>query len=409
MGKFKVGDRVECLDSYADQFTKGKIYIVSADHLGNKYESVKVERDDGGSTENGWLPEFFKLAPAITIEPGKHYRLRNGKVTGRISQGDIGFEALVDGQVKVFDKAGGHVFGDGEFDIVEAWVPKVGERVVNNENTRVDIVRHWNQHFRAGNGSIIDGALVVASVADRVTSNIGLSNKVGRSFFFMPADTLQPAAPAQPAVLRIQQGKFYKTRDGRKVGPLGPNDGGLADYPLQDNSDWTECWTTDGRYYNDGTESQHDLIAEWIDEPVTEAPTASNDNAAPAKFKVGDTVRILSSDWPDVIKVGEILTLGRVGDDGVYPLAKTGEDYLYYYFNEVELATPTAHAIVALIEDGVAKPATKPKVHTSQADATAEAERLALAHPGQQFGVFVLADSKIADVVNVPTPVLRAA
>lgn len=191
----------------------------------------------------------------------------------------------------------------------------------------------------------------------------------------------------------------------------GGGDGARYWLAPPDSRDYGHAWWKDGTFHR-GTEHEMDLIAEWVDEPAaqpTEAPTASNDNAAPAKFKVGDMVRILSSDWPDVIKVGEILILGSVDDDGVYPLAKTGEDYLYYYFNEVELATPTAHAIVALIEDGVAKPATKPKVHTSQADATAEAERLALAHPGQQFGVFVLADSKIADVVNVPTPVLRAA
>lgn len=246
MAKFKVGDRVRCIDS------EGTVCVA----FGREYEVdeaygrfVRLKNVFGGMYQHR-----FELVPTITIEPGKHYRLSNGKVTGRVSVGDIGFEALVDGQVKVFDKAGGAVFG-GE-DIVEAWVPKVGERV----KYKVE---------RYGEGTVVD-------LVDE--NHVKVDTHGPFKICTEHVSDLEPllvAAPAQPAVLTIQQGKFYKTRDGRKVGPIGPNEGGLEDFPLQDNSDWTDCWTTDGRYYNDGTESQHDLIAEWVDEP---AVTASNDN-----------------------------------------------------------------------------------------------------------------------------------
>lgn len=129
--------------------------------------------------------------------------------------------------------------------------------------------------------------------------------------------------------LTIETGKFYRTRDGRKVGPIDHNGFGVYGAP-----EFPGHWYENGLSYSDNTQSLTDLIAEWVDEP------ASNDNA-PA----------------------------------------------------------TAPAIVALIEGGQPKPSERPKVHKSEQAATDEAERLAVKYPGQKFGVFVLADSRIADVV----------
>nr|WP_278377027.1 hypothetical protein [Brucella anthropi] len=142
-------------------------------------------------------------------------------------------------------------------------------------------------------------------------------------------DSLEPA-------LTIEVGKFYRTRNGSKAGPIGWNDTYLKElFPFVDTTDISDCWSSGGKFLYPGHhDSDKDLIAEWIDEP------ASNDNA---------------------------------------PLSKP--------------------AIVALIEDGQAKPSEQPKVHKSEESATDEAERLAVKYPGQKFGVFVLADSRIADVV----------
>lgn len=133
-------------------------------------------------------------------------------------------------------------------------------------------------------------------------------------------DSLEPA-------FTVREGKFYRTRDGRKVGPITRM--GFKELVWESN----DCY-----YDEDGRalylESTNDLIAEWVDDP------ASNDNAPASK-----------------------------------------------------------PAIVALIENGQPKPSEKPKVHISEESATDEAERLAVKYPGQKFGVFVLADSRIADVV----------
>ena len=126
----------------------------------------------------------------------------------------------------------------------------------------------------------------------------------------------------------IETGKFYRTRDGRKVGPM---DEWVSDQFRERVGDG-RYWTVDGVGHHEA--KGEDLIAEWVDEP------ASNDNARSTK-----------------------------------------------------------PAIVALIENGHPKPSEQPKVHKSEVSATDEAERLAVKYPGQKFGVFVLADSRIADVV----------
>ncbi len=131
-------------------------------------------------------------------------------------------------------------------------------------------------------------------------------------------DSLEPA-------FTIETGKFYRTRDGRKVGPAYRHHDGWGM-----GTEGGKMWANDGhRYFGNAPET--DLIAEWSDAP------ASNDNAKPA--------------------------------------------------------------IVALIEGGHPKPSDAPKVHKSEQSATDEAERLAVKYPGQKFGVFVLADSRIAEIV----------
>lgn len=54
----KVGDYVMALDSIANEFTKYKIYRVKK----NKYNApnvIFIEKDDKGSTENGWSKSRF--------------------------------------------------------------------------------------------------------------------------------------------------------------------------------------------------------------------------------------------------------------------------------------------------------------------------------------------------------------
>lgn len=56
--KFKAGDTVEAVESYPGQFTKGRRYTVRKYSPGGV---IFVEKDDKGSTANGWNACKFKL------------------------------------------------------------------------------------------------------------------------------------------------------------------------------------------------------------------------------------------------------------------------------------------------------------------------------------------------------------
>lgn len=63
---------------------------------------------------------------------------------------------------------------------------------------------------------------------------------------------------AEVPAFRLREGGFYKTRDGRKVGPLSRFDS--ATYPWTDGE--SELWTDDGRYLYGGNENAEDLVKE---------------------------------------------------------------------------------------------------------------------------------------------------
>ncbi len=254
--KFKVGDRVH----YDDRLTKGvgTIHLRAPENEGFDWGVAVAEHDRMRAYHKGNVRWFLArdLRPALTIEPGRHYRTRNGKVTGRVSKGDTGFEAIVDGRVRIFDKAGGAVHGDD--DIVEAWVPKVGERVRYSGK----IPMYSEKELVGLEGIVTDAGLHTASVKwDRdVVQGIA----TGGAKYLANLEPLPVAAPQPAAELKIEAGRYYKTRDGRKVGPLMTTD---------NNEYWPFKWPEQTMYYKadgyscPGAANRHrdqdDLIAEW--------------------------------------------------------------------------------------------------------------------------------------------------
>lgn len=294
-------------------------------------------------------------------------------------------------------------FPESHFELVPTWQPKVGDRVRFTEKCA-------NSWWFGPHTANKEGVIRADFGADYKPECCRFEVNTGDSYGIVGIECFEPlpvAAEAQPAALTIEAGKFYKTRDGRKVGPAFiRND--IATFGELNN--WASAvWANDGRQSSRSdktSELDNDIISEWVDEPAEQpavAVAASNDNAAPAKFKVGDKIRHKS-----LGHTGHVTKI--VGDDHAEVFWTNVGWGATDPFDAIELLTkPTPTAIVALIEDGQPKPATRPKIHTDQAAATAEAERLALAHPGQLFGVFVLADSKIADELITKTAVLRAA
>lgn len=198
------------------------------------------------------------------------------------------------------------------------------------------------------------------------------------------ASNLEPSA----ATLKIEAGKFYKTRDGRKVGPVGLRARYGSDGPYRIYGLWNYLENGLVGTISNG-DHKDDLIAEWIDEPVSKP---SNDNAQP-KFKVGDRVKCLRN-YPGQFTAGKEYVVATDHFGREYESVKvkfddagsTENGWLPEFF---ELVAPTT-TIVALIEDGQPKPSSTPHVHASTGAAEKEAKRLAAKYKGKQFGVFTL-------------------
>jgi hypothetical protein len=250
------------------------------------------------------------------------------------------------------------------------WQPKVGDRVRFTRDSTAD-----GESF----GSKGEAATVISNArrSDRGYSvDVKLDNE---RLGFSPVAYIDDLEPL-PAAITIEAGKFYKTRDGRKVGPIKYHSYDLYGAPGFSDREW---YSTGRTHSGDTITSHKDLIDEWIDEPAV----ASNDNAAPAKFKVGDRFNYVytTEAWQN-LTVKRVKQIGDVwnywADDPIQGEGCFSESMM------VAISAPTA--IVALIEDGQPKPATRPYVHATESAAKAEADRLASVHKGQQFGVYVL-------------------
>ncbi len=67
----------------------------------------------------------------------------------------------------------------------------------------------------------------------------------------------------------IEAGKYYRSRDGRKIGPMRRCDGSHPWCgPASDGLGVTYYRGENGSFYSNDTESNHDLVAEWLDSPV---------------------------------------------------------------------------------------------------------------------------------------------
>jgi len=72
--------------------------------------------------------------------------------------------------------------------------------------------------------------------------------------------------------MKIEEGKYYRTRDGRKVGPVTFSRNGRpwATAPGFNEHQWYTQWSVHSKYQGRASierEDKSDLIAEWTDEP----------------------------------------------------------------------------------------------------------------------------------------------
>lgn len=135
---------------------------------------------------------------------------------------------------------------------------KVGDRVrVTDES--------GSAAYKVGEEGIV--ASVTATTVLNHTQLIEMEGKNGSAMF---GERFEPVAVAPAtATLTVEAGKFYKTRDGRKVGPMGRYGAGGWQTESREKPFGGYLWDNDGgRWFACDRGGPTDLVAEWVDEPV---------------------------------------------------------------------------------------------------------------------------------------------
>lgn len=396
MGKFKVGDRVRRVkpSMWPEQFGEvGKEYTVLDEYMsvikgqpGAEADSFELVRAadwqpkvgervvviDNKNNAGQPMDEFYRIGETYTITGTGGFKdswVLDDK--GRFLWGKQ-IEPLPLPVAPVADAP------------AEKWVPKVGDRVVTPKG--------WASDAKAGDVGIVH-RIAPHGVTVKIDGGDGFDWFYGHGEF-------------KP--FRIEAGRYYRTRDGRKVGPMSAHMGA-----------WTadggrRMYLSDGQRYFSCDRGPDDLVAPW-QEPAAPPATRVNTAAtvdfladeygsgvaakAKPKFKVGD--RVVYRNYPSFGSGDCYGTVSDVTEDGTKVWSDNwtiGSSSGYISCADLEPApapwtsiTPTNPvAIVALIEDGQPKPATRPFVHATLDGAATEAKRLAGVHKGKSFGVYAL-------------------
>lgn len=111
-------------------------------------------------------------------------------------------------------------------------------------------------------------------------------------------------------MIQIKAGKYYRTRDGRKVGPMVlAGKAGEIIWGVPSRPSWLDSWKSNGAWRS-GASCRSDLIAEWVDEPAAPSPvrTVTRKEIVPGTY---GRVRIFASKFPDRQHVALSLALSN--------------------------------------------------------------------------------------------------
>lgn len=263
---FKVGDRVRLLNDNGGVARWGKkgecgtVLRVTPENT-----EVHAAFDESGN----WYAQFHDIELIPTLRKGDRAISQNGDY--------VTVESDVDSAAHVWVSHGTTKWRT-PVSWLTKWEPKVGDRV------------NWTPVRGEFDGSTVEAYDGVYDFKLRATNG-------NYTYVFSYELEPLPVAP-QPAVMtedvsdlwRPVVGKFGKTRDGRKVGPIEANWG--DNHPFKATVDFyspdrvsVAIWTKEGKNYE---YSWLYLVSEWVE------PVAVTEAAPQPKFKPGDRVRCIN-------------------------------------------------------------------------------------------------------------------
>ncbi|MBZ9888090.1 hypothetical protein LB559_09075 [Mesorhizobium sp. BR1-1-3] len=404
-GKFKVGDRVRCVDAAGTHvIVAGETYTVEG--VSGQYINV-----NGG---NGMWASRFELATKFAAGDkvrvvkdgdefgGSHHECPIGRVvTMNTTPTPNGISTSTKSNPLQLPRATAPT--------PPAPRPKSDNLADEYGGRKAETKFVAGDRVRAVDGTClleIGTEHVVTKANDKdVWIDIDTGNKVRNLSY--PHNYFVAVAPATATTLRIEAGKFYKTRDGRKVGPMVWRNGyggnhpwiGTLDKPHRDQTN-NFIFKVDGSNYEF---TNLDLIDEWTDDVPLLGVSPVVAPATTATFKVGDRVKfrddynspargkeatVINVDtWGIQVDQGghswDGLSTEQPSDLVLLPSVTTIADIVAKH-------SQTGTAIVAVLENGTPRPNTRPFVHNTTDAATTEANRLARTNHGKEFGVYTL-------------------
>lgn len=276
MGKFKKGVRVRLIEDHDRRASAGMIgTIVGKDEDGDR-DVIFDDFTKGHSglanddSTNHWFVPKSKLEVVADKPPTKRFNI------GDRATALDGEQVTIDSEVDDIDhvwvvNAEGNRWRAPTSWFTEAWVPKVGDRVRMAESSI------WYCEDTMTVGTVVGphptpDCFYVRFDGDTFDWYVGVGD------IYLVEKPLPVAAEAQPAGLQIEAGKFYRTRDGRKVGPMEKRETGWSEYTFEVEGG-RYIFKPDGTNY-DGPGCPLDLVAEWVDELVSPATQPANDNVS---------------------------------------------------------------------------------------------------------------------------------
>lgn len=320
MGKFKKGARVRLTEDHDVSALAGMVgTIVGKDSDGDRvvaFDNFTDGHSGGaydGSTNHWFVPKSkLELVPPFAV--GARVRLTKDN-DGWGDAGDIGTVLSVDSGVNdCYVEFDHEIQGSRrwyaswsslELVVAEPWVPKVGDRVrlvkdglsTTGAIGKLATIEAWSD------GKFIDGDQYLLNIdgpVDYETTAVTENYTRATIDCFVPVAAEAQQAAEAPTPLKIEADRYYKTRDGRKVGPMRRFSATevICEVDGAEPGCGRRIWTLDGEHIF-GIE-EIDLVAEWVDEPVVAVEEITTE------LQIGDRVRFV-----------EAYGNANVGDEGV--------------------------------------------------------------------------------------------
>lgn len=115
--------------------------------------------------------------------------------------------------------------------------------------------------------------------------------------------------------LQIVEGKFYRTRDGQKAGPMRQTSPSIMSSSEEEGGVYTVVYKDTGRANrNGGDDCDWDLIAEWQDEPAGPVRTVTRREIVPGVYD-----RVWVGRYPDGTFKGRPVLVALIEHDEPNP------------------------------------------------------------------------------------------